>query len=406
MVAKIYSFLIPFVTVCIILGVAAGIIAYGRGYRFDLSKKSLDTTGLLMVTSEPTGAQILVDGKLKNATNTTLSLSPQWYTITVSKEGFQSWEKKVRVQGEVVVRADALLLPTNPSLSAITAIGVANPTLSPDGSKLVFVIPTQKESTNVLPTTRPGVWVLDLVDKPLGLNRDARQIAKSLPAGEAGGTINFSKATLAWSPDNKQVLSCTTTSVCYLLEADSLNETPFLVTNIKILQSEWNDIKILKEKEKLTTLPLDLTRIATSSMKLVEFSPDESKFLYEATKSATIPTIINPPLIGSNSTEQTRDIKPGNVYIYDIKEDRNYLLGESRLLLPLHWLPNSRHLMLVSKDKVEIIDYDGTNRRTAYAGPFWDAFAVPWTNATKIVILTNLNSAASAVNNLYAVNLR
>lgn len=399
MVAKIRSILIPFVTLCIIFGVAGIIIAYGRGYRFSFSQKSLQPTGLLMVTSEPTGAQIFIDGKLKTATNATVSLSPDWFTLTVSKEGFQSWEKKIRVQGEVVARADALLLPTNPSLTAITASGLANPSLSPDGSKLVYVIPNQIESNTTLPSTRPGVWVLDLVDKPLGLNRDARQIAKT-------GTIDFSQASLVWSPDNKQILTCITPNTCYLLEADSLNEIPILVNNIKILQSEWKDIKTLKEKEKLATLPRDLVNIATSSMKLLEFSPDESKLLYEATKSGTVPMIVSPPLIGSNSTPETRDIKPGNVYLYDIKEDRNYLLGTSASLLPLHWLPTSRHFMLVSQDKIEIMDFDGVNRRTAYAGPFWDAFAVPWTNATKIVILTNLNSTASAVNNLYAVNLR
>lgn len=52
------------------------------------------------------------------------------------------------------------------------------------------------------------------------------------------------------------------------------------------------------------------------------------------------------------------------------------------------------------------MDYDGANKRTAYAGPFWDSFAVPWVSGGKLVILTNLNSAASAVNNLYIVNLR
>jgi len=52
------------------------------------------------------------------------------------------------------------------------------------------------------------------------------------------------------------------------------------------------------------------------------------------------------------------------------------------------------------------MDYDATNRRTAYAGPFWDSFAVPWASGGKLVILTNLNPSASAVNNLYVVNLK
>jgi len=138
---KIRSVLFPFGIVCIILGTAVGVIAYGRGYRFDVGKRSLKATGLLVTSSEPSGAQVLVDGKVHSATPATINLSPGWYTVRMVKEGFQAWEKRVRVQGEVVTKVDAFLLATNPSLTAITATGVANPVLSPDGGKLAYVVP-------------------------------------------------------------------------------------------------------------------------------------------------------------------------------------------------------------------------------------------------------------------------
>jgi hypothetical protein len=135
-------------------------------------------------------------------------------------------------------------------------------------------------------------------------------------------------------------------------------------------------------------------------------------------------------------------VKTGSLYVYDIKEDRNYVLGDKsafgfpeptptprikpKLSLvptplptpdlsplnvynsppPVQWLPTSRHLILVSKDKIEAMDYDGANRKTLYSGPFWDGFVVPWSDASKILILTTLNTAASSFPNLYAVNLR
>ncbi|MBI3385950.1 PEGA domain-containing protein [Candidatus Gottesmanbacteria bacterium] len=407
MVAKIRSFLIPFVTICIILAVAAGVIAYGRGYRFDFSRGSLKATGLLVVHSDPTGAQILLDGKLNSATAATLNLLPGWYTVTVSKEGFQSWSQRVKVQGEVVAHADALLIPSNPSLTAITASGVANPVLSPDGTKLAYVIPVPSgiQTNGTVLTTTPGIWVLDVVDKPLGLNRDARQITKST-------AVDFSKATLQWSPDSKQIfatIGSKTTSVSYLLDTDKLNDSLVATQDIKTLQSQWADLATQRDKEKLATLPLDLVKVATTSMGFRSFSPDETKILYEATASATIPTIMNPPLIGSNPTQEQRTLERGAVYIYDITEDKNFVikvpfsLAASQLL---QWLPTSRQLLLVGKDKIEILDYDGTNQRTAYSGPFWDSFAVPWASGGKIVILTNLNPSASTINNLYAVNLR
>ncbi len=401
MTAKIQSFLIPFVTVCIILGVAVAIIAYGRGYRLH-TDGSVQPTGLIVLQSDPSGAQIIIDDKIKTATQATLTLPPGWYNITITKEGFQPWHKRMKVQGEVVAKADALLLPTNPSLTALTASGVVNPSLSPDGSKLAYVIPNPVSATApaALATTKPGIWVLDIVDKPLGLNRDARQVTKS-------GAINFSKATLAWSADSKEILATVSHAVQYLLLPDEVNDTPELVSNIKLLQTDWQKIKDQRTKEQLVTVPKLFTDMASASARLLSLSPDETKILYEATAAATLPQVIVPPLIGSNPTEETRALVAGAVYVYDIKEDRNYMVTKSSSLAPiLHWLPTSRHLVIVMKDKVEIMDYDGANKRTAYAGPFWDAFAVPWASGGKLVILTNLNSAASAVNNLYLVNLR
>lgn len=401
---KIRNILISIVTVCIIIGVSIAVIAYGRGYRLDVMKKSLSSTGLLVATSDPTGGQIIVDGKVKSATNATVNLRPGWYTVTIVKEGYQPWEKRIRVQGEVVSRADAYLFPSNPSLSAVTMSGVITPQVAPDGSKLAYIVPVQRENNNNYLTSRFGIWVLDLTDKPLGLNRDARQIAKTL-------TLDWSKAKLTWSPDSKQLLVTLTNPATklnsyYLLEADKLNDPPSAVTNITSLERDWHEIKTTKDKEKLAGLKEDLLAVATSSMKIVNFSPDETKILYEATNSATIAQIIKPPLIGSNPTAEVRTIKPGSVYTYDVKEDRNYLIGETKNLPDLQWLPNSKHLLLVEKDKIEVMEFDATNRKTVYAGPFWDAFVVPWTTGTKLLILTNLNPAASAVNNLYAINLR
>ena len=91
MAAKIRSFLLPFVTFCAIIGVSIGIIAYGRGYRFDLGKNALKPTGLISATSDPIGAQVLVDSKLRTATNNSFGIDPGWYTARLIKEGFQPW---------------------------------------------------------------------------------------------------------------------------------------------------------------------------------------------------------------------------------------------------------------------------------------------------------------------------
>jgi len=386
-----------------ILLVSFVVIAYGRGYRFNFKQKTIGSTGLISATSDPIGASIFLDGKKVGATNTTITVKPGWYTITFAKEGYQQWEKYIRVQGEVVAQADGTLFPTNPSLSAITTTGVANPVLSPDGSKLAYVVPATIEATSgAQMTQRAGIWILDLIDKPLGLNRDARQILKN-------ETMDVSRAVLSWSPDNKQLMidvpTAQKTTASYLIETDKLNEFAKPVYIRRDVVNEWKTIEQTKETEKLSTLAPAFIKIATQSMDIIAFSPDERNILYEATSAATIPEIITPPLIGSNSTEDIRDIKPYSIYIYDIKEDRNYFIGEADSL-KLQWMPTSKHVITISKDMIETIDYDGTNRKTLYAGPFWDAFVAPWTSANKLVILTNLIPTASTLPNLYAINIR
>lgn len=401
---KIRSIIITIFTVCIILIISGAVIAYGRGYRFDFGQKSIaiGSTGLISVTSSPTGAQIFIDGKNYGATNTNVTIKPGWYTVTIAKEGYQSWEKHIRIQGEVVARADATLFPKNPSLSAITTSGIISPVVSPDGSKIVYTIDTVNESTNAAQlTNKNGTWVLELIDKPLGMNRDARQILKP-------EILNTKNATMTWSPDSKQILVDIPTAkgnvASYLVDGDKLNDIPKPISDRQGTIDDWKVQERVKEKEKLSTLTPDFITVATSSMRIIAFSPDEQKILYEATASATIPIIIDPPLIGTNPTEDIRTIKPSIIYTYDIKEDRNYVIGDAKQLT-LQWLPSS-HLLTISKDKIEIMDFDGTNRKTVYAGPFWDTFVAPWTNANRVVILTNLNPTASTLPNLYAINIQ
>jgi hypothetical protein len=74
--------------------------------------------------------------------------------------------------------------------------------------------------------------------------------------------------------------------------------------------------------------------------------------------------------------------------------------------LPVHWFPTSRHLLLTLNGKIDVMEYDRTNWITIYSGPFVDDFVAPWSNGSRIIILTNLNGDATTLPNLYTVNLR
>ncbi len=426
--SKVWSYLISIVTICFIIGAAAAVIAYGRGYRLDVNKTSIKPTGLIAATSDPTGAQIFVDGTLKTATNNSFAIDPGFYTVDISKEGYISWQKKIRVQGEVVSAATAFLFPTNPSLSPLTTLGIANPSLSADGTKVAYAIP----DTHLDATTgkRAGLWYYELSEGPLGRNRDPIQL-------DTNNGFDFSTSTITWSPDATQLL-VENAGISRLYDLSKQNTfTDVTGTRVSLL-ADWDAQKADTERQKLAAFKPPIVNIATSSAKIISFSPDETKILYEATASATIPQVIVPSLIGTNSTAEQRAITPGKYYVYDSKEDKNYFLLDQKELptptpaspktasrsvstpqpkadqplagntldIPIHWFPTSRHLLLTLQGKIDVMEYDRTNWVTIYSGPFVDNFVAPWTNGSRIIILTNLNGDATSLPNLYTVNLR
>lgn len=388
---KIRPIFISIVTICSIIAAAAIVIAYGRGYRLDVSKTSIKPTGLISATSDPVGAEITVDGTLKTATNNSFSIDPGFYTVRITKESYIPWEKKIRVQGEVVSAVSAFLFPTNPSLSPLTTLGIVNPTLSPDGAKVAYVIPS--------PVARAGLWYYELSEGPLGRNRDPIQI-------DQNNTFDFKNSKITWSPDTTKLLvENDTVSRLYTLGKPNTYTDSTLTR--ETLLADWEAQKLDTERQKLAAFKQPIINMATTSAKIISFSPDETKILYQATASATIPQVIVPPLIGTNSTTEDRMIKLGKFYVYDSKEDKNYfLLDKKEISGAIHWFPTSKHLLLTLKSKIDIIEYDRTNWITIYSGPFIDDFVAPWSNGSRIIILTNLNGDALSLPNLYTVNLR
>lgn len=375
--------LITIAIVLLILIISLGIIAYGKGWRLDVTKKSVKSTGLISVNSQPSGAQVFVDGVLKTATNNAFNLDPGWYTIRIVKEGYLPWEKKLRVQGEVAVKTDALLFPGNPSLSPLTTTGILKPTLSPDGTRVAYLVPG-------------GLWLLELSDKPFGPNRDPQQLAANDPL------LSSPDVALLWSPDSREVIIKTKTTA-HLYTVGKTQTFTDVSINLPTILKQWESDRKTKVGQKLAGFPQEFSNIASNSAHILSFSPDENKILYEATVSATIPIIINPPLLASNPTPEIRDISPGKLYVYDTKEDKNFTVAGTNDML---WFPTSNHLLLSQNGKIDIMEYDGANRVTVYAGPFTDGFLAPWPNGSRLVILTNLNPGASSLPNLYSVNLR
>lgn len=393
--------LIPFLILLFLLAGTIIIVLYGKGYRFGLvsGRPEFLGTGLLVATSEPDGASVFIDNHLTTATDNTINLSPGKYQIRIFKEGYFPWEKEINVQKEVVIKAQALLFPTAPKLENITSSGVENPVVDPSSMKLAYRVASQSARKN-------GIYVLDMTQKPiLTLQSAASQIADDTED-------LFSKADYVWSPDGKELLATisqgSANQTIYLLSAGGLNQNPRDVTaTIDSVKETWQQERNEKEKSRIGGLKQTLQKQITDNFNIISWSADETRILYQASASATLPIIIAPRLIGADSETEERELKKEAVYVYDIKEDKNFKVFDSltNSPSPLAWFPDSRHLVSVHDKKIEVMEYDGANATTIYAGPFMDNYVFPWPNGSKVVVLTNLGNP-DIPPNLYTISLK
>lgn len=402
-------------------------IKFAKGYRPSLTEIELRPTGLLSATSVPRGSQVFINAKLTTATDDTLNLPPGEYEVEIKRDGYHTWKKTLLVEKEIVTSTNARLFPAVADLRPLTHTGALNPLPSPDGSKIAYQVASASSEM------KNGLWILDLVDRPLTSSLAPRQIANNT------ANINFTEAQLLWSPDSKQILTYFVRQTpepqvvsSYLLDADRLNPSSTLLdvtAKLPLILSDWNQDLALKEQDRLKTLPEDFLRIATESAKILSFSPDEKKLLYLATDSAKIPEKLISPLPGSNTQPQEREIKPDRIYVYDLEEDKNFFITEANpkevaaeegslfalinqisqsyspiFTIPLQWFPDSWHLINTRTQEIVISEYDATNPMVIYANSAEEHFTYPWPNGSKLVILTSLNPTTPP--NLYAINLK
>ena len=353
-----------------IVVVSAGIAIFmAKGYRFSADQKRIIGTGIVTVASVPDSASVFVDGHLTTATNATISSLPaKTYSIKVVKEGFIPWEKQIEVKEGLVNEIKITLFPAIPTMYPLTFNGVSSPTLSEDGSKLAYIVPSTAGK-------KAGVWVWTMVNnQPIAFARSAEphQIA-------AATTADFSKATLKWSADSSQVLA-TVGNSNFLLDADSLNTDPRDITPTLALTTKgWEEDKVAKNQVRtLAILNNNLRKVASDSAE-VFWAPDETKFMT-------------------------------NSKVYDLEENERSSSSTEEYSLPQAkaqiWLPNSKHIILVEENTISVVEFDGTNKAVIYAGKFENGFVFPWPDSSRLVIISSFPTPTASEPNFYGINLR
>lgn len=400
------------VLILIFLGIFGGIVAYARGYRFDFDKKTLTPTGILSTSSSPKAAKIYVNGALKGVTDTNLTMPPGNYTVEIKKEGYTSYSKEVTLKGELVVTIDATLFPVNSTLSPLTNLGLVKAIPVGDTEKVLIFV--DKEATEEAEQAS-GIYLFEGGRKPLPFFPPLKNIVlrANLPEG-----VDLAKSEVIISPDTKEAIfefPVFEDKRAFLLNLDGENLTPFDVTQSKeTLIEAWDKQKLANNLKILETYPEDFYKIASDSVEILSFSPSETKLLYKANKNLILPPMITPALIATNQTQEARNLEEGKIYVYDKKEDKNYLIQSvSEQMTPaetvtkdkIQWYFDSKHLLINQGKRIVAVDYDDTNKLTVYSGPYDSEFFTT-TEDGKIITLSNLNPEVNKWPDLYLVGTR
>lgn len=100
-----------YVLIGIAITIATVVLLY-QAYGFGITKKGVVIqNGLIFISSQPTPADIYVNGQLQSArTNTRLALPAANYNLSLQRPGYQNWDRKIEVEGGQVAHYDYPLL--------------------------------------------------------------------------------------------------------------------------------------------------------------------------------------------------------------------------------------------------------------------------------------------------------
>ncbi|MCA9327031.1 PEGA domain-containing protein [Candidatus Saccharibacteria bacterium] len=182
--------------IALAIGIASIILLYTTdGYCVD-GTGTVDRCGLVFVSSQPTGADVSINGKLKKSqTNTKFNLQSGTYQFRVSRDGYRDWQRTITVEGGDVQRFDyPFLFPqaltTTTTTDFTTNIGLA--TQSPDRRWLVLADENSAGELRLYDLKNPEKPVVTSPTLTTGL----------LTTSESTNSWKF----IEWSNDNRHVL--------------------------------------------------------------------------------------------------------------------------------------------------------------------------------------------------------
>ncbi|MDO4747123.1 MAG: PEGA domain-containing protein [Candidatus Saccharibacteria bacterium] len=151
-----------------VLAVAITVIILGflvSGYWINSDLK-VERQGMLQISSNPTGANVVIDNESSwlQRTNTSKVLTAGEHTITLTKEGYDSWSKTINISEGLLYRLHypRLFLAERTPEKYLAIDAVTYATVSPDRDYLLLLNNTTKWSLVRLTEEKPDPRVVDI----------------------------------------------------------------------------------------------------------------------------------------------------------------------------------------------------------------------------------------------------
>ncbi len=126
---------VGYALIALIVGFVSILLLY-RSYGYGVGKDgTVKQGGLVFVSSQPKGADVYLDGKLFDKTDTRLSIDSGVYDLRVSRTGYLDWQRTVSVAGGDLQRFDYPLLIPKQLKTTVVGSAISQPkvvTQSPD----------------------------------------------------------------------------------------------------------------------------------------------------------------------------------------------------------------------------------------------------------------------------------
>ena len=256
-ISEILMVLTVIATVSILAFIVSG---YWVGSDFKIERQ-----GLLQIYSIPTGADVEVDGNPSSwlqRTNTSTSLAAGEHTIKLSKDGYDTWSRTVKITEGLLYRLHYPRLFLNNRTEEVVFEYSANfATVSPDRNALLLANNTTS-------------WQLLNLDteniKPVDLDLSKILPFSSLADGASTGLFSGVIESADWSTDNDHLLLKIRQDATVNWLIINVKNPSNSINLTKEFNADFNEIKILDQSANnlLATINNNLHRIDASSKQI------------------------------------------------------------------------------------------------------------------------------------------